>query len=64
MTTVPGPATPLRFWVGRDGWISLVMRGWQTAVRFLMLGVIMHRARVLRQQPQEQVCDPAVPVEQ
>ena len=29
MTTLPGPATPLRFWYGSHGWISLAMRGWQ-----------------------------------
>jgi hypothetical protein len=40
MTTLPGPATPLRFW---QGWISVVDRGWQTGVRCLMLAVIMHR---------------------
>jgi len=41
MTTLPGPATPLRFW---SGWISVVDRGWQTGVRLIMLALIMHRA--------------------
>jgi hypothetical protein len=40
LTTLPGPATPLRFW---HGWISVVDRGWQTIVRCLMLALIMHR---------------------
>lgn len=41
MLTLPGPATPLRF---DSGWMTPVMRGWQTAVRVLMLAVIVQRA--------------------
>jgi hypothetical protein len=40
MTTIPGPATPLRF---PQGWLSPVLSGWQTGVRLLMLGVIVER---------------------
>lgn len=42
LTTLPGPATPLRFW---RGWMSLALAGWNTAVRLLMLLVIILRAR-------------------
>lgn len=41
LTTIPGPATPLRFW---SGWLSVVTRGWQTAVRVVMLAFLMQRA--------------------
>jgi hypothetical protein len=41
LTTLPGPATPLEHWRGPQ---SVVLRGWQTAVRFLMFAVIVHRA--------------------
>ena len=47
LTTLPGPATPLRF---DRGWISVVDRGWQTAVRCLMLIFIMHRTWMQRRQ--------------
>lgn len=50
LTTIPGPATPLRFWSGPDGWTSLALRGWHTAVRFLMLALIMHRTSTKRNQ--------------
>jgi hypothetical protein len=46
LTTIPGPATPLEYW---RGWVSVLLRGWQTAVRFLMLAVIMHRAWAYRE---------------
>ena len=48
LTTIPGPATPLEFWRGSA---SVVLRSWQTAVRLLMLAVIMHRAWTYRDQP-------------
>jgi glycosyl transferase family 87 len=54
MTTLPGPATPLRF---DSGWISLVVGGWQTAVRFLMLAFIMHRVWMQRNRPRERLGD-------
>jgi hypothetical protein len=44
-TTIAGPATPLEYW---QGWQSILLRGWQTIVRFLMLAVIMHRAWIGR----------------
>ncbi len=50
LTTLPGPATPLRFW---HGWISVVDRGWQTGVRCLMLAVIMHRVWKQRERAPE-----------
>lgn len=50
MLTIPGPATPLEFW---RGWLSLALCGWQTGVRFLMLGVIMHRAWMQRNRGRE-----------
>jgi hypothetical protein len=40
MTTLPGPATPLKFW---NSWSALLC-GWHTTVRILMLALIMHRA--------------------
>jgi hypothetical protein len=48
LLTIAGPATPLEFWYGG---LSQALRGWQTAVRVLMLAVIMHRAWVQRGQP-------------
>lgn len=58
MLTIPGPATPLRYWRGQDAWISLTLRGWQTAVRLLMLGVIMHRAWQTQKQEPSHIIQP------
>ncbi len=52
LTTIPGPATPLEYW---RGWVSIALRSWQTAVRFLMLAVIVHRAWTYRDQARRRV---------
>jgi hypothetical protein len=54
LTTIPGPATPLEF---SRGWISLALCSWQTAVRFLMLAVIMHRAWIQQNQAREKTLE-------